>query len=65
MRHGWTCLLVVAFIVLLCSCSIPKRLESVPEKDRTKAVIPGMPGVRYWVDTDIEPMKQGAIAAIK
>lgn len=64
MRHGWTCLLVVAFIVLLCSCSIPKRLESVPEKDRTKAVIPGMPGVRYWVDTDIEPMTRDARVAL-
>jgi hypothetical protein len=65
MRSALTCIFIAVFIALIYGCSIPKRLESVPEKDRTKAVIPGMPGVRYWVDTDIEPMTREAKASVE
>jgi len=65
MQSHLTFISMAAFIVLFCGCSLPKRLDSVPEKERMQTVIPGMPAVRFWVDTDIEAMTREGKASLE
>jgi hypothetical protein len=39
------------------------RQSAVPEELTTRAVVPGIPGARYWVGTDLEPFVREVIAA--
>ena len=50
-------------LILLHGCSTLPRQEAVPAADTTRAVIPGIPNARYWVDTDIDPFIRDAIAS--
>jgi predicted acylesterase/phospholipase RssA len=54
--YGRRCVVVVfaAALVLLQGCSLPVRLNAVPEGQEATAEIPGMPGVRFlqWSETD-------------
>jgi len=42
---------------------LPRRLAPVPWELTGRAVIPGIPGVRYLVGSDIEPLVQDVVAA--
>ncbi|HXJ77384.1 MAG TPA: patatin-like phospholipase family protein [Candidatus Methylomirabilis sp.] len=41
----------------------PRRLAPVPRESTAHAVIPGIPGARYLVGVDIEPLVQDVVAA--
>ena len=41
----------------------PRRLPAVPMEQATSAVIPGIPGARYWVGVDIEAYTNDVMAA--
>jgi predicted acylesterase/phospholipase RssA len=41
----------------------PRRLPAVPMEMATRAVIPGIPGARYWVGVDIEAFVKDVLAA--
>lgn len=55
--------LLVTLILFAQGCATPTRLAAVPAQDTVRAEIPGIPNARYWVQTDIEPFIQDAIAA--
>src|SRR6267142_1568355 len=42
---------------------IPRRLPAVPMELATRAVIPGIPGARYFVGVDIEPFVKDVLTA--
>jgi len=42
---------------------LPRRLPPVPHELAARAVIPGMPGVRYMVGLDVEPLVRDVVAA--
>ncbi|MGB5062587.1 MAG: patatin-like phospholipase family protein [Candidatus Competibacter sp.] len=48
--------LVVVLLLLLQGCATTSRLVAVPVKDTTRAVIPGIPNARFWVDADLNPL---------
>src|SRR5262245_60425840 len=48
----------------LSGCSNPTRLNAVPLDLHSKAVIPGMPEVRYRV-TDLEVLKRDALESLR
>src|SRR5262245_25668627 len=43
----------------------PPRLPAVPQEATTRADIPGIPGARYWVGSDIEPFIRDVVEARK
>jgi hypothetical protein len=52
-RHNLlSCSFLLLIIILSQGCSAPKRMEAVPPNLEVKAVIPGMPNVRYWAGED-------------
>jgi len=55
---------VLLIILLSQGCSAPKRLEAVPPNLQDKAVIPGMPDVRYWSDEDISDFINDLVLAL-
>jgi hypothetical protein len=57
--------LAVALLVQLPGCSTLDRLPAVPAADTTRAVIPGIPNARYFVDADVKPFGRDAIAAVQ
>jgi len=56
-----TLLLAVTLPLLLAACAAPTRLTAVSEDRTTEAVVPGIPGARYWVDKEMEPFLQDAM----
>lgn len=62
---GAVVLALVLLGVLLVPPAIraPKRLPAVPAQLTTRAIIPGVPGARYWVGEDIEPFVNDVLAA--
>jgi hypothetical protein len=56
---------IFSFIIYGYGCSTPGRLPSAADTDRTKAVVSGMSGVRYWTDSDMELITQDALTAHK
>src|SRR5512134_1019419 len=48
---------------VLRALRLPGRLPAVPAELTTRAVIPGIPGVRYWVGEDLEPFVRDVLAA--
>lgn len=61
--RGWILAAVTA--ALLGGCSHPERLTAVPQAVTTRATIPGMENVRFWVGDDPEPIIEAAVAAIR
>jgi predicted acylesterase/phospholipase RssA len=47
--------------VLLQACGTPPRLAAVPPSLTERAVIPGIPNARYWLDRDLTPFIASAI----
>ncbi len=56
-------ILIVVIVVAVRGARIPDRLSAVPEELALKAVVPGIPGARYWVGEDIEPFVRDMLAA--
>ena len=56
-------LILIAVFVLPRLLHFPPRLDPVPAALTTQAVIPGIPGARYFVAIDLEPMVADALAA--
>ena len=65
----WALVLVVGLMLLgglaWYSLKNPSRLPAVPENDTMRAVVPGIPGARYWVGLDIMPFVQEVLEARK
>ena len=57
--------LCTALLLLAQGCATPTRLAAVPVQATTRAEIPGIPNVRYWVDADLEPFMRDTIAALE
>ncbi|MGF1611099.1 MAG: patatin-like phospholipase family protein [Kiloniellales bacterium] len=51
----------MVFPTLVSACAAPARLTAVPEDRTIEAVVPGIPGARYWVDKEMEPFLQDAL----
>jgi hypothetical protein len=47
--------------VLLQACGSLPRLDAVPSTLTERAVIPGIPNSRYWLDHDLAPFIQAVI----
>jgi hypothetical protein len=63
---GCVLVLIVGLIVLAWNgLQTPRRLPAVPAALTFKAEIPGIPGARYFVMDDIQPMVRDALAARK
>ncbi len=45
---------IVAILLVSQGCSFPDRLAAVPHNLTTTASVPGMTGVRFWMDADPE-----------
>lgn len=64
-----TVLLHILFVLIgvsaLQGCASPNRLEAVPEDQRTEAVLPGMPRVRYLIDLEPEAFVSDALEAVR
>jgi len=56
---------VVAVLLLLQGCSLPQRLAAVPQDERVKSEIPGIPNARFWVGDDPAPMMEEGVAALQ
>ncbi len=52
-------------IVLVRILLVPPRLPAVPAEQTTKAMVPGIPGARYWVGENIEPFVRDVVEARK
>jgi hypothetical protein len=50
-------------VFLLVGCGAVPRKPAVPEAQTTRAVIPGMPGIRYRVGIDTDALRRDAIAS--
>lgn len=48
--------LIAVPLLLLQGCATSGRLEAVPVKDTTRAIIPSIPNARFWVDADLNPL---------
>lgn len=57
-------LLVLIGVSLLQGCASPSRREAVPLEQRTEAVIPGMPRVRYLIDLEPEAFVRDALETV-
>ncbi len=64
MRRGMLIIGVLSALLLfvLPGCATLDRLHAVPVKDTTRAVIPGIPNARYWVDANLNPLIQEDLA---
>jgi predicted patatin/cPLA2 family phospholipase len=56
---------MVAGTVVSRALKPPDRLPAVPAELVTRASVPGIPGARYWVGVDIEPLIRDVVAARK
>jgi len=48
-------LIALLAVLALQGCGALHRLDAVPVTQTMRAEVPGMPGVRYWVDRDVTP----------
>ncbi len=64
MRYAWL-LSLAALMLVAPGCSHPERQVAVPEDLTTKAVIPGIPGARYWTHFDNEAMLRDGLAGLE
>jgi hypothetical protein len=51
----------LAVTVLLQACRALPRIEAVPPDQTERAVIPGIPNSRFWLDRDLTPFIQSVI----
>jgi hypothetical protein len=51
----------LATIVVLQACTTLPRLAAVPPTQTTRAIIPGFPNIRYWLDEDLPALLQEVI----
>jgi hypothetical protein len=51
--------------VLLQACGALPRIEAVPPDQTERAVIPGIPNSRFWLDRDLTPFIQSVIQDLK
>src|SRR5271168_3411321 len=51
--------------VPLLSCRTLPRLEAVPSDQTERAVIPGIPNSRFWLDSDLSPFIQSVVQDLK
>ncbi len=58
-------LIALLAVLALQGCGALFRLNAVPVAQTMKAEVPGMPGVRYWVDRDITPLINDSMAALQ
>ena len=52
-------------LCFLQACAAPSRLDAVPKDEQALAVVDGMPGIRYWQESNMALMQQDAIDAYK
>jgi len=57
--------LFAALVLLAQGCATPVRQAAVPAQDTNRAEIAGIPHARYWVQSDIDPFIQDALAAVQ
>jgi hypothetical protein len=57
--------LLLIIILLGQGCAAPKRLEAVPSNLQYKAIIPGMPDVRYWAGADPSDFLRDGLEALQ
>lgn len=57
--------LAAALVLPIQACSHPERQPAVPDALTTKAEVPGLPGTRYWIDSDIGPFIKDAVESRK
>ena len=51
------CSIATAVLLLIVhGCTFPGRLPAVPDNLTTKATVPGITNVRYWMDADPKPL---------
>jgi hypothetical protein len=55
----------LAVTVLLQACGTLPRIEAVPPDQTERAVIPGIPNARFWLDRDLSPFIQSVIQDLK
>jgi len=59
------CSIATAVLLLLVQgCTFPSRLAAVPDNLTTKATVPGITNVRYWMDADPKPLLREVLASI-
>ena len=64
-RKGYDCVALVGLLVLSAlDCSHPQRLPAVPQTLQSKAIVPGLPGVRYRAGL-LEEMKGDAMESLE
>lgn len=65
-RHSISILVLLCLTLMVVSgWTKPYRVQAVPNDLYTDAVIPGMPGIRYFVDEDPKPIVRDAVEAAK
>lgn len=47
-------------LLLLQGCSAPTRIQAVPKDQQADAVVAGMPGIRYWQQSDLPMLVEDA-----
>ncbi len=57
--------LAAGLALLLSACAAPERLSAVPRDQTTRAVIPGLPEVRYWVSLDTAGFERDGLASVE
>jgi len=64
-RGGVNWLIAVAVMLLFVQgCTYPSRMAAVPDNLTTKATVPGITNVRYWMDGDPKSLLREAQAAM-
>ena len=46
------CLPLVAILLSVAACGSLARIDAVPVADEERAIVPGLPNIRYWADGD-------------
>ena len=55
----------LAVTVLLQACGTLPRIDAVPPDQTERAVIPGIPNSRFWLDRDLTPFIQSVVQDLK
>jgi hypothetical protein len=58
-------IVTLALSVLLQACRTLPRVEAVPPDQTERAVIPGIPNARFWLDRDLAPFIQSVLHDFK
>jgi predicted acylesterase/phospholipase RssA len=55
----------ILLALALSACSTPVRLSAVPVEDEARAIVPGMPNVRYTTQADVERLIGDAVEGFR